>query len=324
MASTDMHDLFGHFERRYRFGQIPFIKVPQMRVHSMTGFARTEGGSERASWYWELRSVNGKGFDLRLRLPQGLEALEPKLRPLASRKISRGTLHASLVMARQQGDVEVRLNEAVLQQVLNAAKRACELTGGAMPDTASLLGHRGVLDVVDLEAGTAIADEDGDSIVASFEGALDALIWAREGEGARLKAIVGAQVDEIEQMTDTVEAAPARSAEAIRKRLVEQVARLFDAEQQLEPDRLHQEAVLIATRVDVEEELKRLRAHVAAARDLLNDGGVIGRKFDFLAQEFQREANTLCSKSNDAAITERGLAMKVKIDQMREQVQNLE
>jgi uncharacterized protein (TIGR00255 family) len=295
-----------------------------MPVHSMTGFARTEGGSDLVSWYWELRSVNGKGFDLRLRLPQGLESLEPKLRTLGSKKVSRGTLHASLVMVRQQGDVEVRLNEAVLQQVVGAAKRVCELAGGTMPDTASLLALRGVLDVVDLEAGTAIAEEEGEAILSGFDRALDALLSARAGEGARLQAIVGAQVDEIERLTDLVEAAPARSVEVIRQRLTDQVSRLLSAEQKLDPERLHQEAVLIATRADVEEELKRLRSHVAAARDLLKEGGVVGRKFDFLAQEFQREANTLCSKSNDASVTERGLAMKVKIDQMREQVQNLE
>ncbi len=295
-----------------------------MPVHSMTGFARTEGGSDLVSWYWELRSVNGKGFDLRLRLPQGLESLEPKLRTLGSKKVSRGTLHASLVMVRQQGDVEVRLNEAVLKQVVSAAERVCVLTGGTMPDTASLLAQRGVLDVVDLEAGTAIAEEEGEGIVSGFDRALDALLSSRAGEGARLQAIVGAQVDEIERLADFVEAAPARSVEVIRQRLADQVARLLATEQKLEPERLHQEAVLIATRADVEEELKRLRSHVAAARDLLNEGGVVGRKFDFLAQEFQREANTLCSKSNDASITERGLAMKVKIDQMREQVQNLE
>ena len=295
-----------------------------MPVHSMTGFARTEGGSEFLSWYWELRSVNGKGFDLRLRLPQGLEALEPKLRASGSKKISRGTLHASLVLARQQGDVEVRLNEATLKQVMDAAKRVCELTGGMMPDTASLLSLRGVLDIVDLEAGTAIGEREGNEIVASFDGALDALAASRAGEGARMQEIVGAQVDEIERLTELVETAPARSVEAVRQRLADQVARLLATDQKLEPERLHQEAVLIATRADVEEEIKRLRSHVAAARDLLKEGGVIGRKFDFLAQEFQREANTLCSKSNDASITESGLAMKVKIDQMREQVQNLE
>ncbi len=295
-----------------------------MPVHSMTGFARTEGGSELVSWYWELRSVNGKGFDLRLRLPLGLERLEPKLRELGSKKVSRGTLQASLVIARRQGDVEVRLNEDALKQVIDAATRVCELTGGSMPDTAGLLSLRGVLDIVDLEAGTAIIEEVGDEIVSGFDRGLDALVSARAGEGARLQAIVGEQVDEIERLMDLVEAAPARSVEVIRQRIADQVAKLFATDQKLEPERLHQEAVLIATRADVEEELKRLRSHVAAARELLQEGGVVGRKFDFLAQEFQREANTLCSKSNDASITESGLAMKVKIDQMREQVQNLE
>ena len=295
-----------------------------MTVSSMTGFARTEGAGQAAAWFWELRSVNGKGFDLRLRLPQGLEVLEPKLRAMAAQKFTRGTVQASLTMTRQQGALEVRLNEAVLQQVVQAAKRAVEITGGTMPDTASLLALRGVLEIADLEAGSALAEQEGEGLLADFGRALDELQSARASEGERLKTIVAEQVDEVERLTAQVEASPARSVEAIRARIGELVARLVGTDQKFDPDRLHQEAVMIATRADVEEELKRLKAHVAAARELLSDGGVIGRRFDFLAQEFQREANTLCSKSNDTAITEAGLALKVKIDQMREQVQNLE
>ncbi|KUO60434.1 MAG: hypothetical protein APF80_06100 [Alphaproteobacteria bacterium BRH_c36] len=295
-----------------------------MAVSSMTGFARTEGAGQAAAWFWELRSVNGKGFDLRLRLPPGLESLEPKLRAMATQKFTRGTVHAALTMTRQQGALEVRLNEPVLQQVLQAARRAVEITGGTMPDTASLLALRGVLEIADLEAGNALAEHEGEDLLADFGRALDELQAARIGEGERLKVIVGEQVDEVERLTAQVEISPARSVEAIRTRVGDLVQRLLGTDQKFDPDRLHQEAVMIATRADVEEELKRLKAHVAAARELLADGGVIGRRFDFLAQEFQREANTLCSKSNDAAITEAGLALKVKIDQMREQVQNLE
>lgn len=295
-----------------------------MSVHSMTGFAQIEGSSKVAAWFWELRSVNGRGFDLRLRLPQGHEFLEPKLRELASKRLTRGTLYVSLTMARQQGAVEVRLNETVLNQVVTAAERACEITGGSMPDTATLIGLRGVLEIADLEAGAAVAEKDGQALISDFERALDELVAARGSEGGRLQEMVSEQIDEIERLTNIVENAPARSAEAIRTRIADQIARIMDSDQKLDPDRLHQEAVLIATRADVEEELKRLTAHVAGARELLANGGVIGRKFDFLAQEFQREANTLCSKSNDATITEAGLALKVKIDQMREQVQNLE
>ncbi|MBU1213412.1 MAG: YicC family protein [Alphaproteobacteria bacterium] len=295
-----------------------------MAVSSMTGFARTEGAGEAAAWYWELRSVNGKGLDLRLRLPPGLESLEPKLRAMATQKFTRGTVHASLTMTRQQGALEIRLNEPVLQQVLQAAMRAVEITGGTMPDTASFLAMRGVLEIADLEAGNALAEHEGEGLLADFGRALDELQAARIGEGERLKVVVAEQVDAVERLTAQVEISPARNVEAIRARVGELVQRLLGTDQKFDPDRLHQEAVMIATRADVEEELKRLKAHVAAARELLADGGVIGRRFDFLAQEFQREANTLCSKSNDAAITEAGLALKVKIDQMREQVQNLE
>jgi uncharacterized protein (TIGR00255 family) len=295
-----------------------------MAVHSMTGFARTQGASEAAAWYWELRSVNGKGFELRVRLPTGFEALEPRMRKIASAKLVRGTLHASLTMTRHQGVVEVRLNEGVLEQIVSAARRASEITGGGMPDTAALIGLHGVLEFVDQEARGELAEQAGDAILLDFERTLDELLTARAGEGQRLQSLVSEQVAEIERLTRVVENSPARSQEAIRARLAQQIARLVGTDQSLDPDRLHQEAVLIATRADVEEELKRLAAHVAAARDLLANGGSIGRKLDFLAQEFQREANTLCSKSIDTTMTEAGLALKVKIDQMREQVQNLE
>ncbi|MCH9807336.1 MAG: YicC family protein [Alphaproteobacteria bacterium] len=295
-----------------------------MSVNSMTGFARTGGGVESVEWFWELRSVNGKGFDLRLRLPPGFDGIEAKLRALAMKRFSRGTIHASLNLTRQSGTSTVRLNEAVLGQVVEAARRACEITGGQMPDTASLLGLRGVLEISEAELGAGLEAEVLEPLVSDFESALGELAAARAAEGQRMAIIVDQLIDEIERLTKVVEVAPARSVGAIKARLGEQVRRVLDAEQSMEADRLHQEAVLLATRADVEEELKRLYSHVAAARELLRDGGVIGRKMDFLAQEFQREANTLCSKSNDAEITAAGLAMKVKIDQMREQVQNLE
>lgn len=293
-----------------------------MSVHSMTGFARAEGRNDTASWFFELRSVNGKGLDVRLRLPTGLEALEAKLRTLAGAKLARGTLHVSLSIARSGSAVEVRLNEELLEQVLTAARKVSAITGGALPGTGELLMHRGVLESVDkvTEDSEAFLGD----LIADFEAALDDLVAARAAEGVHLASAIGAQIDEIERLTAQVEASPARSVQAIRAKLWDQVSRLMENQQSLDADRLHQEAVLIATRADVEEELKRLRAHVAAGRDLLAKGGPIGRKLDFLAQEFQREANTLCSKSSDTSITEAGLALKVKIDQMREQVQNLE
>ena len=161
-------------------------------------------------------------------------------------------------------------------------------------------------------------------MLASLEEALRALVQSRAAEGARLKSVLIAHLDEMERLVDLIEVSPARAPAAIEKRLKEQVSRLLDPANGLDPARLHQEAVLIATRIDVEEELKRLKAHVAAARELLEEPDAVGRKLDFLAQEFNREANTLCSKANDVEITRSGLALKTVIDQMREQVQNIE
>ena len=293
-----------------------------MPICSMTGFARVEGSSAVANWYWELRSVNGKGFDMRLRLPYGFESLEPKLRQLAQAKLTRGTLHASLNLSRTSSAVKVNLNEAVLTQVIAAAKRASELAGGEMPPVASLLSLRGVLEIEDQDAGAS--SDESEALLTDFDKALDELVEARASEGRRLNTIIEDLVAEIERLTNQAESSPARTTESIRAKLNSAISRLLDTEQSFDPDRLHQEAVLIATRTDIEEELKRLKAHIEAARELLHTGKPVGRRFDFLAQEFQREANTLCSKSNDATVTEAGLALKVKIDQLREQVQNLE
>lgn len=293
-----------------------------MPICSMTGFARVEGSNTAANWYWELRSVNGKGFDMRLRLPYGFEVLEPKLRQLAQKKLTRGTLHASLNLSRTTSAAKVTLNEAVLAQVIDAAKRAAEIAGGEMPPVANLLALRGVLDIEDQDAGSTT--DESEALLADFENALNELVAARKSEGERLNTVIEELIREIERLTNLAESSPSRTPEAIRAKLSASISRLLEADQSFDPDRLHQEAVLIATRTDIEEELKRLKAHIEAARDLLNADKPVGRRFDFLAQEFQREANTLCSKSNDATVTEAGLALKVKIDQLREQVQNLE
>jgi len=295
-----------------------------MTLNSMTGFARADGGDGHSSWFWEVRSVNGRGLELRVRLASGLEALEPKVREAVSRFVTRGNVSVSLSMQRVAGAIEVRLNEEVVAQVVKAAKRLQELTGGAPADVTSLMGVKGVLEVVEVEVDEAEQEARNAALMTSLEAALSQVAQARSEEGGRLGEVLRQQLADIEVLVDKVEASPARGVEAIRERLKELVGRLMETGHSLDAARLHQEAVVLATRSDVEEELKRLRSHVAAARDLLRTGGVIGRKLDFLAQEFNREANTLCSKSNDEAITQAGLALKVVVDQMREQVQNIE
>ncbi len=293
-----------------------------MKIKSMTGFARTEGSHGAMRWHWELRSVNGRGLDLRFRLPPGFDQIEPKLREAAQKRLVRGSVNATLSMQRDASTAAIRLNEAALLQAVAAVDRARELTGLARPPLEALLSIRGVLEVAEPEdAGNEALLKPA---VASFEAALDGLIAARATEGRRLGEILADQLAQIEILVATAANSPARSVEAIRQRLAEQVGKLIDASAQLDPARLHQEAALIATRADIEEEVKRLGAHIAAARELLVAAEPVGRKLEFLAQEFNREANTLCSKANAPEITRSGLGLKAVIDQLREQVQNIE
>lgn len=295
-----------------------------MTLNSMTGFARADGSNSNSSWFWEVRSVNGRGLDMRIRLVPGLEGLEPKVREAISGIITRGSVSATLNMQRQGGDVEVRLNEAVVGQVIRAANRLQELVGSGCPDAASLMTVKGVLEICEVKIDEEDQAERDAAVLASLKEAVVQVAKAREEEGARLARVIAQQLNAIEALIDRIESSPSRQIDVVKERLAEMVGRLLDTGYALDPARLHQEAVILATRADVEEELKRLRSHVAAARELLQAGSVIGRKLDFLAQEFNREANTLCSKSNDEGITQAGLALKVLVDQMREQVQNIE
>jgi uncharacterized protein (TIGR00255 family) len=295
-----------------------------MTLQSMTGFARSEGASNGTSWHWELRSVNNRGLDLRLRLPPGFEALEPKVRDSIAKAFSRGSINANLSLTRRARTTEVRLNQAALDRVLAIANRLSDATGTEKPRIDTLLSLKGMIDIVeDADNEEGLATEQA-AVMADLETAVAGLLAARSEEGGRLKAALSDQVSEIERLSASIARSPARSVDAIRARLAEQVARLMETNQGLDPVRLHQEAVILATRADVEEELKRLAAHVEAARALLTGGGAVGRKLDFLAQEFNREANTLTSKAADHEIARSGLALKVVIDQLREQVQNIE
>jgi len=295
-----------------------------MVLNSMTGFARADGANESVRWFWEVRSVNGRGLDVRVRLPQGYESLEPKVREAAAKRFARGSLTLNLNAQRETPTVEVRVNEAALAQVLKAVEEVRRQTGAPAPSAEGLLALRGVLDIVDSSETAGLAPEMTAAILSSLDEALAALAMDRAQEGQRLNRVLTAQVDEIERLTQFVQSSPSRSPEAIRARLADQIARLLDSSSALDPARLHQEAVIIATRADVEEELQRLKAHVASARALFSEGGPAGRKLDFLAQEFNREANTLTSKATDVEISRAGLALKTVIDQMREQVQNIE
>ena len=296
-----------------------------MAISSMTGFARGDGSTEGLNWVWEARSVNGRGLDVRLRVPPGFDAVEAAARDILSKRVTRGSVTLTLTTERQVGSGTVRLNESVLADVIKAAARVTELTGGARLDTAAILSIKGVLEAGEsaVEA-PAVRGAREQALIKSCEQTIDRLVEARRAEGARLQAILSEQLGEIQRVAGEVRVSPSRSPDAIRTRLGEMIGRILEASNGFDKDRLHQEAVLAATRADVEEELARLDAHVAAAHDILSETGAVGRKLDFLAQEFNREANTLCSKANAVDITRLGLTLKSTIDQLREQVQNIE
>lgn len=295
-----------------------------MAIQSMTGFARHEGEVDGFRFVWELRSVNGKNLDVRLRLPQGFEALEQPVRKAAAAALTRGNLQVSLSISAASSSVEAVVNEAALDAVIELVNRLGDRLDARKPALDGILNIKGVLEFRDPELTEAAREERNRAVLAGFMMALEDLRAMRLLEGAALARVLGDQIDRIGELTLAVEADPSRSPEAIRARLSEQVTSLMDTGATLDRDRLHMEAALLATKADLREEIDRLKAHVEAARALIAGEAAAGRRLDFLAQEFNRETNTICSKSNAAPITAIGLDLKVLIDQFREQVQNLE
>jgi uncharacterized protein (TIGR00255 family) len=295
-----------------------------MALQSMTGFARREGTTGRWRWAWELRSVNGKGLDVRLRLPPGLERLEMDVRRIAGENFSRGNLQATLSLTTGESQLEAVLNQDAFAAVLTMRDKLEGLIDPAPLRLDTLLSIRGLVDFRETQdSEETIAARDAD-ILSGLMAALSDLRAMREHEGAALARVLLGHVTTIEALTSTIEADPSRSPQEIAARLSAQVALLMEGTGGLDRDRLHAEAALLATKADLREEIDRLKAHVTASRDLLAKGGPVGRKLDFLAQEFNRESNTICSKSNASAVTAAGIELKVVIDQFREQVQNLE
>jgi uncharacterized protein (TIGR00255 family) len=295
-----------------------------MALSSMTGFARGHGVSGAYSWAWELKSVNAKGFDLRLRLPPGWDAVEGLARTGAAQVLARGTVHGTLTVERQGVAPSVRINEPVLAAVLATIKGLAGRVDATAPRLDGILSLKGVIEVIDedeREEDRRVAEA---AVIAGFHATVAELAAMRRHEGEVLGQVLTQRVREIAVLAERAEAAPGRRPEAIKARIVEQVAMLLDASDRFDPDRLHQEAILIASKADIREELDRLASHVAQIERLIAGGGPIGRRLDFLAQELNREANTLCSKSNDVELTNIGLELKSVVEQFREQVQNLE
>jgi uncharacterized protein (TIGR00255 family) len=295
-----------------------------MTLKSMTGFARADGVHGDTSWFWEVRSVNGRSLDLRLRLPSGLERLEADTRSLCQEKLARGNCTISLAVKRETGLMEIRLNEAALTQALAVAERARGLSDLKAARLDTLLAMRGVVETAEPQESEEEQAALTHALLAGLAAALNQLVRARAAEGERLQRVIEKQLGTIEELVGRAAAAVARQPEMLAARLKEQIARLSETGVSLEPERLHQEALLLAAKADIQEELDRLRAHVAAANELIASGEPAGRKLEFLAQEFNREANTICSKAADIEISRTGLELKSVIDQLREQVQNIE
>jgi uncharacterized protein (TIGR00255 family) len=290
----------------------------------MTGFARGHGVAGTYAWAWEIKSVNAKGLDLKLRLPLGWDAIEPAVRSRAAEALARGSVFANLTVNRDGAPPVARVNEPVLAAVLGALKGLSGKVEAAPPSLDGILSLKGVIEVGEAEESEDERRAAETAIVQGFGQAINGLTAMRRVEGQSLGKLLAARLSEIATLAGRAEAAPARKPEAIRARLAEQVANLLESSQRFDADRLHQEAILLATKADIREELDRLAAHVAQARKLLADGGPVGRKLDFLSQELNRESNTLCAKANDVELTNIGLELKAVVEQFREQVQNLE
>ncbi len=294
-----------------------------MALVSMTGFAESHGGRETARWRWEARSVNGRGLELRLRLPPGFESLEPAARALASSRFKRGNIQSTLTFDPGSSARGLRVDATALATAVKIAKEVAAETGLPPARVDGLLALKGVIvqdEGIENEEARAARDA---AILETLAACFDSLAKARAGEGAKLAVVLDGQVTEIARLTGAASLAAVTQPAALRDRLTQQINDLI-APGAVSPERLAQEIALLATRADIREEIDRLNAHVSEARRLLTAGDAVGRRLDFLAQEFNREANTLCSKSADIELTKIGLDLKTAIDQFREQLQNVE
>ena len=294
-----------------------------MIISSMTGFASASGFSAPYRWSWEIKTVNSKGLDLRLRLPPGFDALEKPTRVAISQALSRGACYANLSATRETPALSTRVNRELLIHLMQSLA-AIDHPDHIGPLTFDgLLSVRGVIETVEIEEGEQEQQAVHNSVLDGLQTALRQLGAMRAGEGAALASSLYQRLDRIGELTKAADLCPARQPAAVREKLRAAVAQLVDSGR-FDEARLHQEAVLLASKADIREELDRLYAHVSAARKLLAEGGAVGRRLDFLAQEFARETNTLCAKSNDSELTAIGLDLKVEVEQLREQAQNIE
>ena len=293
---------------------------------SMTGFASGQGEALGLTWTWDLRSVNARGLDIRLRVPDWVDGLEQALRASLTKRLSRGSVTVSLRLHSNGAEAVQELNEAQLDRVLTAMlqieseamARGLSLTASSAAD---LITVRGVMDAPQQQSDPA---EVRTVLIADFSPVLDSFIQSRQSEGAALVDVLNGQVDQIAELVSQADTVAEARKEEQATRMRAAMARVLESQDGVDEQRIAQELALIAVKADVTEEIDRLRTHVDAARDLLQAKGAVGRKLDFLMQEFNREANTLCSKAQSSPLTAVGLELKTVIEQMREQVQNVE
>lgn len=295
-----------------------------MTLKSMTGFARAGGNSTGYEWVWEIKSVNGKGFDARIRVPSVVDGLDILARRRLAERFKRGSLNANLALVREGSESNLSLNRDALNKLMAIAGEFKDQPGVQPATMDGLLAIRGILEI----GADELSDEDrvtltGD-VMAGLDQAAEALDQARAEEGSALRDVLAGFVDTIESLAGQAGGSEATQPQAIRDRLAAKIADLLSADNQMTPERLEQEAAQLAVKADIREELDRLAAHIDSARGLMQSEDAVGRRLDFLAQEFNREANTLCSKSGDVALTKIGLELKAVIDQFREQLQNVE
>ncbi len=295
-----------------------------MTLSSMTGFGRAEGHIGNYSWVWEIRSVNGKTLDIRVRIPSGLDAMDQHIKSTLKDSIARGNVNVSLQLQKESGEPTVEINTEALDKLVAVAKDASKKHDLPMPSIDRLLGIRDVVAVTDTDEDEEAITARDEALKASFTEAVTSFKEARDREGKATFDMLSSIVDEIEMQVGEAETVAGSQPQEIKKRFEEKVAQFLDKNQGLEPERVTQELVILATKADVKEETDRLHAHISSARMLLKEKGPVGRKLEFLSQEFNRETNTLCSKSSDITLTNIGLALKSSIDQLREQILNVE
>lgn len=295
-----------------------------MTIKSMTGFGRADGSHADWRWHWELKTVNARGLDVRMRLPQGFESIEQDLRSAVQARLKRGAVQVFINVDRERSGADIRINTEIATHLMSELDRLADDIGVDMPSLDTVLTLRGVVEAADVAETEEETEARLMAVEGSFIKALDGLIASRGEEGGKLATVLESVLLEIESLVKRAGEVAASAPENLRARLEEQVKELLADRADMPEERIIQEVALLAGKADVREEIDRLKAHISQARDLLANGDAVGRKFDFLAQEFNREANTLCSKSSDTELTRIGLDLKAAIEQLREQVQNIE